>query len=107
MPTVSHDAEHHRFDITVDDEVVGHTAYTPSGGRRSFTHTEVDRRFEGQGLGATLIRAALDDTRAAGLQVLPFCPFVRAFIGEHGDYLDLVPGDQRARFDLEETPPQA
>lgn len=32
--------------------------------------------------------------------MLPFCPFVNAWIGKHPDYLDLVPADQRERFGL-------
>jgi hypothetical protein len=32
--------------------------------------------------------------------VLPFCPFIRRYIAEHGDYLDLVPKSERERFAL-------
>jgi hypothetical protein len=39
--------------------------------------------------------------RGAGLAVLPFCPFVRAFIADHtGEYLDLVPEGYRSEFGL-------
>ena len=36
---------------------------------------------------------ALDDIRARGLRLVPFCPFVRSYIRRHPDYADLVVGD--------------
>jgi GCN5-related N-acetyl-transferase len=42
-----------------------------------------------------LIRFALDEARAAGRNVLPFCPFVRSFIQQHPAYVDLVGRPQR------------
>ena len=44
--------------------------------------------------------AALDDVRAAGASVQPLCPFVRSFIADHPEYLDLVPESKRAAFRL-------
>lgn len=59
------------------------------------------QRFEGQGLGTRLVTDALSEVRGAGLAVLPFCPFVRAFIADHtGEYLDLVPEGYRSEFGL-------
>ena len=62
----------------------------------TFTHTEVDPRFEGHGVGGRLVSQALDATREEGLAVIPVCPFVRAYIAGHPAYLDLVPAG-RAR----------
>ncbi|MFC7573610.1 GNAT family N-acetyltransferase [Klenkia terrae] len=42
------------------------------------------------GLGGTLVRAALDDVRAAGGTVVPQCPFVAGWIARHPEYRDLV-----------------
>ena len=39
----------------------------------AFVHTEIDPRFEGQGLASKLIRAALSAARSEGESVLPFC----------------------------------
>jgi uncharacterized protein len=33
---------------------------------------------------------ALDDIRSRGLQVVPLCPFVAAYIRRHPEYEDLV-----------------
>ena len=65
-----------------------------------FTHTEIDDAFEGQGLGSTLVRAALDAARTRGLAVRPDCPFVRGYIARHPEYLDLVPEELRPRLGL-------
>lgn len=89
-----------RYDVTLDGKLAGSTFYHDHNGIRSFTHTEINPAYEGHGLGSQLIRAALDDTRTRALAVLPFCPFVRAFIEKHPDYVDLVPEPQRARFQL-------
>jgi predicted GNAT family acetyltransferase len=53
-------------------------------------HTEIIRHRRGQGLGAELVQAALDDLRASGALVRPLCWYVVEFIDEHPDYKDLV-----------------
>lgn len=56
-----------------------------------FTHVEVHPAFEGQGVGSALARFALDAVRSDGTrQVVPQCPFMKAWIGKHPDYQDLV-----------------
>ncbi|NJP26207.1 N-acetyltransferase [Microbispora sp. SCL1-1] len=100
-PKVADNPEASRFEITVDGALAGFAEYRLSGPRISFTHTEIDPAFGGRGLGSTLVKAALDAARDAGLSVLPFCPFVQRYIERHPDYLDLVPADQRARFSLD------
>jgi predicted GNAT family acetyltransferase len=89
-----------RYEIKLDDELAGFTQYRLRPGLIAFIHTEVDDRFEGQGLGSQLIAFALDDARARGLAVLPFCPFVNAYIQRHREYVDLVPEANRSQFDL-------
>jgi uncharacterized protein len=89
-----------RFEIRVGAALAGFTEYRRPPGVIAFIHTHVDPRFEGRGLGSHLIRTALCEARAQGLSVLPFCPFVRAYIAGHTEYLDLVPEDMRPTFDL-------
>lgn len=93
--------ERSRFEVRVDGELAGFAQYLRRPGLIAFTHTEVDARFEGRGLGGRLVRTALDASRAQGLDVLPFCPFVRGYIAGHlEDYLVLVPEDRRTAFEL-------
>ena len=91
----------HRFDVSVDGAAAGYAAYHDHGNRRTFTHTEVDDAFEGQGVGSALVQHVLDDARQRNLEVIPVCPFVREYISRHKDqYVDLVPAPMREKFDL-------
>lgn len=92
--------ERERYEITLDGELAGHLDYMLRKSLIALIHTEVDERFEGHGLGSRLIRFALDDARGRGLEVLPFCPFVKSYVEGHPEYADLVPADMRARFGL-------
>jgi predicted GNAT family acetyltransferase len=92
--------ERSRFEVRVGDELAGFIEYRRRPGLIAFIHTFIDPRFEGHGLGSQLVRTALAEARSEGLAVLPFCPFVRGYIAAHSDYLDLVPEDMRATFDL-------
>lgn len=87
-----------RFEILVDGELAGFATYRDLRSGRAFDHTEIAAEYEGLGLASQLIRHALDDARAAGRKVLPFCPFVRAYIERHPDYLDLVEAPKRFRL---------
>jgi hypothetical protein len=55
-----------------------------------FTHTEVDPEAGQDGLGSSLVRAALDDVRGRGASVVPLCSFVRGWIERHPEYAELV-----------------
>ena len=100
MSLVKNNPDEQRYEISVGGELAGFVQYRARPGLIAFTHTEVDGRFEGRGLGGELIGFALDDARARGLAVLPFCPFVNSYIQRHGEYLELVPEENRAQFDL-------
>jgi predicted GNAT family acetyltransferase len=97
---VRDNAEAQRFEIWVAGELAGFARYQRMGDDLAITHTEIDDRFEGQGLGSALARSVLDSLREAGTKVLPYCPFVRGYIDRHPEYLDLVPADLRDRFQL-------
>ena len=86
-----HDApERSQYEITVDGVVAGYAAYQTHPGELTFIHTEVSDAFEGQGLGSTLARGALDDVRARGLKAVPLCPFIAAYIRRHPEYSDIA-----------------
>ena len=57
----------------------------------TFTHTEVDPAFEGQGVGSALARGALDDAIHRGdRRIKVVCPFIRAWVERHPDYQELL-----------------
>ena len=94
VTTVRDNAEESRWELSVDGTVAVFAAYHDTassraghdGSRRTFTHTETADGFEGQGLASQLVRAALDDAKARGLEINPVCPFVRAYLERHPEY---------------------
>jgi uncharacterized protein len=95
------DAPHReRYEFSINGEVVGFTAYHARPGLIALVHTEVDERVQGRGIGDQLIRFALEDARERGLAVLPFCPFVKAFIERNREFEALVPDVFREQFGL-------
>ncbi len=88
--TVRDHRDESRFEAEVDGRLAGFSAYELSDGVITFTHTEIDDAYEGEGVGSSLVRQALDLVRAEGLRVRPLCPFVRAWIEKHPDYADLT-----------------
>ncbi|HKE51572.1 MAG TPA: GNAT family N-acetyltransferase [Actinomycetes bacterium] len=85
--------ERHRFELLLDDAVVGFVLYRLLPGRIVFIHTEIQPEFEGRGLGSRLASAVLDTARSRGLAVVPDCPFISAYIRDHPEYADLVQHD--------------
>lgn len=90
--TVTDAPERSRFEAWLaDGTLVGTAVYTRREDAVVFTHTEVPEEYEGRGIAAQLIRAALDSVRARNLRVVALCPYVRAFLRKHEDeYSDLV-----------------
>ena len=88
----------YRYEVWVDGELAGYTQYVLHPGRIAFVHTKVYEPYEGLGLGGRLARAALDDARARGLVVMPFCPFIAGYIERHiEEYGDLVAPEMLSR----------
>jgi predicted GNAT family acetyltransferase len=87
---VVHDADHARYVLRVDGEVVGVADYRDRGDALVFHHTEIDRARRGHHLGATLVRGALDDIRVRSRVVVPTCWFVADFVERHPAYRDLL-----------------
>ncbi|GAB2466855.1 GNAT family N-acetyltransferase [Streptosporangium sandarakinum] len=78
------------YTAEVGGERVGRLDLSRHDGAIAYTHTEVDPRFEGRGVGGALVRVALDDARSEGAKVVPLCSFVSAWIRKHPEYADLV-----------------
>jgi predicted GNAT family acetyltransferase len=88
--TVQDNPAEHRYEITVDDELAGFSAYNRTDDVVDITHTEIFPGREGQGVGSTLVSGALDDIRSRDLRVRPTCSFVQSYLERHSDYQDLA-----------------
>ena len=89
-PEVTDNPDAGRFEIRVDGAAAGAAYYERRGDRLVFTHTEVDEKFEGRGVGSALAKGALDTVRARGERAVPLCPFIASYSGRHDHYSELV-----------------
>ncbi|WAL63259.1 GNAT family N-acetyltransferase [Amycolatopsis cynarae] len=83
------DAEN-RYEIRVDGELAGFTAYRDRGEQRVFYHTEIAEAFGGRGLSGVLVGQALTDVRESGRTAVPVCPLVAAYLRKHPEYADIA-----------------
>lgn len=81
--------EKRRFELPVG-ELTAILEYRMNGRTIEFTHTEVPPPLEGGGVGARLVRYALDESRKRGYRVVAACWFVDLYIKRHPEYADLL-----------------
>ncbi|WP_110240400.1 GNAT family N-acetyltransferase [Nocardioides gilvus] len=98
--TVSDNPQESRYELFVAGELAGFAEYTLDGSTIDFTHTEVFEKFGGRGLAKVIATESLDEARERDLAVLPHCALYQRFIAKNEEYVDLVPQDQRHKFDL-------
>ncbi|MFT3982129.1 MAG: GNAT family N-acetyltransferase [Ferruginibacter sp.] len=53
-------------------------------------HTETDPALEGRGAGTAIVEKVLADIEKRGLQLVPLCPFVVAYIKRHPEWERIV-----------------
>jgi predicted GNAT family acetyltransferase len=87
---VQHNPDRSRYELVVNGETVGIADYRQQGGTWVFPHTEIIRTHRGRGLGAELVRGALDDVRRSGGKVVPQCWYVAEFIDDNPTYQDML-----------------
>ena len=85
-------AEPDRYTISVEGQQVGKAEFLDREGRRVFTHTEVDRNYEGRGLATILIGEALKQTRDAGMPIVAKCQMVAHYVSQHDEFKDVAEG---------------
>ncbi|GGF94589.1 hypothetical protein GCM10007304_05540 [Rhodococcoides trifolii] len=83
--------DHSRFDLWVDDHLVGILAYRiEESASMTLLHTVVKEDFGDHGWAAVLVRGALDGLRESEVQMTPVCTYVKRFLGQNTEYLDLI-----------------
>ena len=88
--TISNNPDRERFEVRDAGKVIGKAWYKAYDGegpaQRIFYHTVVNEEYAGQGLAGRLAKVALDETVAAGLRIVPVCPFIKSYIARHPEY---------------------
>lgn len=98
---VSHVPSQNRFEIRLDGTLAGFVDYRLADDTYALMHTQVLPEFGGQGIGSMLIVETLRQIRDLGKAVLPYCSFIPKVIGDHPEFLDLVPIAARPQFGLD------
>ena len=75
-------ASKHQFELRIGDDLA-RLVYRRKGDVIDLLHTEVPKPLEGRGMANALAQAALDFAAENALQVIPSCPFVRAWLKRH------------------------
>lgn len=88
MTAVRHNEAQTRYELDTEHGMAV-AVYRQQGDALVFVHTEVPPEDEGKGIGAQVVRAALDDSRARGFKIVPACSFVVAFMRRHPEYNDV------------------
>ena len=79
---VTHHAAASRFEALVEGRLC-ECCYLLNGTVLTFTHTEVPPSLAGRGIAAALVKAALEWAQAQGVQVVPACSYVAAYMQRH------------------------
>jgi uncharacterized protein len=87
---ISNNGAASQWEAWLDGELAGYAEYRARPGRIVFTHTVVEPRFEGQGIGTGLAKAAVGDAIANGRRIVPVCPFIRAWLKRHPEHHEWV-----------------
>jgi predicted GNAT family acetyltransferase len=92
-PKVIHNQAQYRYEIWVDEKMVGQADYSLMPGERHFVHTETDPAEQGKGYAAILMREALSDVREKSKdKVVPVCSYVVMYMQRHPETHVLLKG---------------
>ena len=98
-PELTDATDSSRLELRDEGELLGWLEYLPAGESVVLAHTEVVEGHEGEGLGGTIVRSALERFAESGKTVIPTCPFAAAYIARNPELARFV--DPRLRQDAE------
>jgi uncharacterized protein len=84
--------DENRF-VVRQDGTEAELVYERAGNRLTLVHTGVPDSLGGRGIGGRLVAAAVARARAEDLTLVPWCPFARRWMRDHGDTLGGVTVD--------------
>ncbi|GGK74023.1 GNAT family N-acetyltransferase [Rufibacter glacialis] len=88
-PSIRNNLATHQFET----EVEGKTAYIQYKVKENVMtvlHTIVPKELEGRGLAAAMSTHVLQYLAEEGMQVVPLCPYMSAFLKKHPEYQHLI-----------------
>lgn len=88
IPVVKNEAKK-RFEIEIDSHIA-FINYGEFGSQIALVHTEVPEALGGKGVAAALVEKTLTFLEDKGKTILPFCPYVFAYIKKHPDWKRIV-----------------
>lgn len=81
-PQITDDEAGARLELTAGG-YQAELVYRRNGNRLVLLHTSVPAELAGRGIGGQLVRAAVDKAAAAGLTIVPLCPFASDWLERH------------------------
>lgn len=91
---IQHDdnGEKGRFFVAEEDNTISAEMTYVYAGKEKFIidHTEVSEVHKGKGVGAQLVKAAVEMARELGLKIIPSCPFAKRVFEKTPDYADVL-----------------
>ncbi|MDQ1097305.1 MULTISPECIES: GNAT family N-acetyltransferase [Chryseobacterium] len=93
MIEIQHNNDEKRgsFAAYVDGEQAGLMTYTWAGDTRFIIdHTEVEKAYNGKGVGKEMLYAAVSYARENGKKIIPLCPFAKANFQKHEELQDVM-----------------
>jgi predicted GNAT family acetyltransferase len=88
-PSIRDNAEDGRYEMTTAAGLA-FLSYRLRGDVISLDHAEVPLSLRGMGVAGPFVKAVLDDVRRRGLNMVPRCGYVAAYVRRHPEYSDLV-----------------
>jgi predicted GNAT family acetyltransferase len=82
----------YRFEIALPDSEIATLEYRWRKAAMALMHTIVPASQRGHGVGAILVKYALENARARHFKVLPYCSYVVDYLAQHPEYSDVVEG---------------
>jgi uncharacterized protein len=79
-----------RYIVIIDGHTAEMTFSKAGASRLIIDHTGVPDALRGKGAGQALVRQAVEDARAAGMKIIPLCPFAKAQIDKHPEWQDVL-----------------
>ena len=85
-----HDSERETFEAIIGDDRAVLEYRSNKEGKFFITHTEVPPALEDRGVDAILVAHVFDYIKSNNMRLIPVCPYVKAYLKEHPDFMSLV-----------------